>query len=137
MDTKFSPQISYFIQSGSLRDIDKAPSPSRAVSTFGNLAARTSDAAKDGLTSDNQAQPKNVNKESIVDTVRITRLAGESLGLGLKFEGGSRASERVKRLLVQGWYLHSSVLSFASFKIYNSKSFAMRFHDTLIMVYKG
>ena len=45
------------------------------------------------------APPDNVT--SVVETVTIARLAGESLGLGLKFEGGSRASERVRRLFVQ------------------------------------
>ena len=93
--------------SGSFRDQKNASSPSFALSTFGNLAARTSDARKNGLSLGNQSHRKGFNKDSIVETLKITRLAGESLGLGLKFDGGSRASECVKRIFVQGWLYHS------------------------------
>ena len=93
--------------SGSFRDSNKARSTSSAIPTFGNSATRTSGARKNGSTLWNQSYRNGFNKDSIVETLKITRVAGESLGLGLKFEGGTRASECVKRLFVQGWEHHS------------------------------
>ena len=95
----------YALYSGSFRDSAKAPSTSSApaVITFGSSVARSSDSRKNGLTLRNQSHRNNFHKDSIVETLQITRLAGENLGLGLKFEGGSRASECVQRLFVQGW----------------------------------
>ena len=101
------PRICHiFFYAGSFIGSYRAPSASSTVSNV-NLAtrrARTSVASsrKDEITFGNQSHRKDSKKDSIVETLTITRLAGESLGLGLKFDGGSRASECVKKLFVQG-----------------------------------
>jgi hypothetical protein len=47
-------------------------------------------------------QNKNANGvSSVEEDICIYRLPGEKLGLGLRFDGGSRASEFVNRLFVQ------------------------------------
>ena len=53
-------------------------------------------------TSANQShQHKNTNVSSAEEDLVIYRLPGEKLGLGLRFEGGSKAHELVHRLFVQ------------------------------------
>ena len=46
-------------------------------------------------------QSREATGEVVEEEIVITRSAGEKLGFGLRFEGGGRASECVKRLYIQ------------------------------------
>ena len=52
-------------------------------------------------TSANNPHHKNTHVSSAEEDLVIYRLPGEKLGLGLRFEGGSKAHELVQRLFVQ------------------------------------
>ncbi|XP_014217686.1 uncharacterized protein LOC106646158, partial [Copidosoma floridanum] len=60
-------------------------------------------AGKRGAPSDDKTQPASngVDPAHPEEEVDIYRLPGERLGFGLKFEGGNKTSERVRRLFVQ------------------------------------
>jgi len=57
------------------------------------------------INSDNNEESSTANRNPVVEgreeEVKVYRLPGERLGFGLKFEGGNKTCERVRRLFVQ------------------------------------
>lgn len=67
------------------------------VLSIGN--GKKSDAGESSVSSKNGAT--NGMDVHLEEEVEVFRLPGERLGFGLKFEGGNKTSERVRRLFVQ------------------------------------
>lgn len=67
------------------------------VLSIGN--GKKSDAGESSVSSKNGAT--NGMDGHLEEEVEVFRLPGERLGFGLKFEGGNKTSERVRRLFVQ------------------------------------
>jgi len=56
---------------------------------------------KDNEETSTDKNPTNEMDGHLEEEVEVFRLPGERLGFGLKFEGGNKTSERVRRLFVQ------------------------------------
>nr|XP_022908049.1 uncharacterized protein LOC111419468 [Onthophagus taurus] len=83
---------------------ENTPKDYVTVLKIGNEDTQNEDIQKDDENQD--VQNEDVQKET-TEEVLVYRLPGEKLGFGLKFEGGTKSAEFVKRLFIQSCALNS------------------------------
>ncbi|KAL6438082.1 hypothetical protein ACFW04_004373 [Cataglyphis niger] len=79
--------------------VGSQPAPENFVTVLSIGNGKKSDAGDSSVSSKNGAT--NGMDGHLEEEVEVFRLPGERLGFGLKFEGGNKTSERVRRLFVQ------------------------------------
>ena len=84
--------------------VESQPPPTEnfvTVLSIGNTGKKEDDAHLSTIAGSTKSTSNGGVDGTLEEEVEVYRLPGERLGFGLKFEGGNKTSERVRRLFVQ------------------------------------